>query len=214
MFFLAMFVVLGLLYFANVVCVSLWKVAPWKSNEERLSFWMDSWLDKFVLGVVSILFALITPFMFYFMLVHDYIPNGEYRIKVDVSGYELPCDLVVGTNESEYVERNGDVRTSYSKSFYLYMAYWPNGGQLKIDEYIDPDGEELEIYDNENVYTIRTQEITQEFLGIDSFNLAKKRLFSGDGIALMALELASLYMSVQFVCTVPKLQVGRKENEQ
>lgn len=213
MFFLAMFVGLGFLYFANVVCVSLWKVAPWKSNEERLSFWMDSWRDKFGLGVVSILFALITPFMFYFMLVHDYIPNGEYRIKVDVSGYELPCDLVVGTNESEYVARNGEVRTSYSKKFYLYMAYWPTGRRLKIDEYIDPDGEELEIYDNGDIYTVRTPKITQEFLEIDPYDLAKEQLFGGDGIMLAVFEFASVYMSVQFVIAVPKLQVGRKENE-
>lgn len=207
-----LFVAVGFFFTVWAYCICIPETAPWKSKEKRVAFWEKEWKDKSVWGVLSIAFAVLTPFMFYFILIHNYIPDGEYRVRVDVSGYNLPCDLIVETVETEVVERNGDTGTSYSKAFYLDMAYWPNGGQLRIDEYIDPAGDELEIYNHGDIYTVKTPQITQEFLKIDSYDLAKERLFNGSGILFMILEVAAVYVSVQFVSAVSHLQAALREN--
>lgn len=206
-----LFLLVGIFFVTWAYFICMPATAPWRSKEKRVAFWEKDWKDKFMWGILSIAFLVITPFMFYFLLIHDYIPNGEYRIRVDVSDYELPCDLIVTTEETEFLDRAGNTRRSYDKGYYLDMAYWPNGGQLKIDEYIDPNGYEFDVYSDGRIYSIKTPQITQELLGIDPNDLAKERLFTGNGVLLIVIEFAAVYVAVQFLCIWPSAQTNKKE---
>lgn len=208
-----LFFIASFLYMVNVYFSCFSKVAPWKGKEIHINFWIEPWKDKFALGVISIVFAVLSPFAFFFYFVYGYIPNGEYRIRVDVNGYELPCDLTVMTGETESLNRDGSIGISYSKDYYLYMAYWPNGGQLKIDEYISPEGDELEVKNDGRLYTIKTPQITQEFLGLNLCELTKERILSGIGIWFLVLEIAAVYMAIQFICVMSNVRPVTRRNE-
>ena len=153
----------GILYLYILITALFLTINPIRllvtSISKRKSFWgllREAVSDYPWYGFVAIfLFILVAPAM---TLYHfqTYVPDGTYCYKVLLSNgkneYTLPAEIIKSTEEipSGRRDRDGMDIMSTVDSYYIYNAYWPDGGYLSFEGQEVEFGRYVNLSDTEN----------------------------------------------------------------